>query len=152
SATPQPSTAAPEPEAVSRWERRWARVRDRSGREAPTYPELRRQLQATMWQKLGIVRDADRLAEGLGEVRALRAELGRHEPADVRELLLHHELESSLLVAECCFGAALRREESRGAHYRLDFPERDDARWLRTIRIRLGTSGRPELETGDQLS
>ena len=37
--------------------------------------------------------------------------------------------------------AALWREESRGAHYRLDFPETDDAKWRVTTRLERGPSG-----------
>lgn len=47
------------------------------------------------------------------------------------ELVSCLELGSIIELAEAIVGSALAREESRGAHYRLDFPLRDDARWLR---------------------
>jgi succinate dehydrogenase / fumarate reductase flavoprotein subunit len=41
------------------------------------------------------------------------------------------ELESMLEAADCLVTSGLAREESRGAHTRVDFPERDDGRWMR---------------------
>ncbi|MBI2964587.1 MAG: hypothetical protein HYY34_00095 [Chloroflexi bacterium] len=43
--------------------------------------------------------------------------------------------------------SALTRTESRGSHYRTDYPERDDARWLRNILRRLGDDGMPIVST-----
>jgi succinate dehydrogenase / fumarate reductase flavoprotein subunit len=47
------------------------------------------------------------------------------------ELFWAVELHGSLLVAEALVMGALAREESRGSHYREDFTERDDEKWLR---------------------
>jgi succinate dehydrogenase/fumarate reductase flavoprotein subunit len=44
-------------------------------------------------------------------------------------------------VARCCLEAALTREESRGAHYRHDFPAQDDQRWMCSLRIELAGAG-----------
>jgi succinate dehydrogenase/fumarate reductase flavoprotein subunit len=51
--------------------------------------------------------------------------------------MLHAQMASSLLVARACLAAALAREESRGAHYRTDFPAQDDAQWRCAQRIEL---------------
>jgi succinate dehydrogenase/fumarate reductase flavoprotein subunit len=48
-------------------------------------------------------------------------------------------------VAELVTCSALARRESRGAHYRSDFPESDDAHWLRNIYLRRAPDGAVEL-------
>jgi succinate dehydrogenase / fumarate reductase flavoprotein subunit len=53
------------------------------------------------------------------------------------DLVQTFELQSLLDVAETIVVSALARQESRGAHYRSDFPKRDDAQWLKhTLAIR----------------
>jgi succinate dehydrogenase / fumarate reductase flavoprotein subunit len=48
-------------------------------------------------------------------------------------------------AAEAMVVAALERKESRGAQFRTDFPERDDAEWLKHIDINRGADGEPEV-------
>ncbi|MGC2639190.1 MAG: L-aspartate oxidase [Acidobacteriaceae bacterium] len=82
---------------------------------------LREQLQRTMWQKAGLLRDAAglRAAEKELAISADRIPTGsQRQEVELRNL---HAI-GSLIVA-----SALRRAESRGAHYRNDFPARDDA-------------------------
>jgi L-aspartate oxidase len=83
-------------------------------------------LQQTMWQKAGLLRDA----KGLNEAKAfLDAAEAQGEPAAVtREAV---ELRNLYGVAWLIVMAALAREESRGAHFRNDFPERNDAEFQR---------------------
>jgi len=58
-------------------------------------------------------------------------------------MLLHAlETENLLLTADVMIRAALLRTESRGSHFREDFPERDDRQWLRSIFWTLA-DGRP---------
>lgn len=83
-------------------------------------------LRALMWKSASVERDGPELA-------ALRQRL-THWPVSVAPLS-RAALESRALLnaARYIAGAALYREESRGAHYRIDFPERDDTRWLARI-------------------
>lgn len=75
--------------------------------------------QECMSRQLGIARDKDDI---LDAQQALAAKMADYEKqaADTYELL---DLKSQLLVSWLIAGAALQREESRGAHYRLDFPK-----------------------------
>jgi succinate dehydrogenase/fumarate reductase flavoprotein subunit len=99
-----------------------------------TYRVLRRRLQHNAWQNLGIVRRADHLRAGLIDVRETAATLHGMIPS-LDALSAHVELENLTLVAAACFTSALAREESRGAHARADFPERDDTSWTRVLTV-----------------
>jgi succinate dehydrogenase/fumarate reductase flavoprotein subunit len=52
---------------------------------------------------------------------------------DLHYLSKCHEVQSMALCAELTFRSALMRSESRGFHFREDFPERDDKNWLKWI-------------------
>jgi succinate dehydrogenase / fumarate reductase flavoprotein subunit/fumarate reductase flavoprotein subunit len=55
------------------------------------------------------------------------------------------DLANQLTVARTMIDSALVREESRGAHFRSDYPEQDDARWLHYIVVRTGQGGETEV-------
>lgn len=77
-----------------------------------------------MWEAVGIVRDGERLQEAM---RAIRAEILRFEQTCPRSVLEWYQMRHMLVTAHLITEVAYRREESRGAHYRLDFPETDSA-------------------------
>jgi L-aspartate oxidase len=81
---------------------------------APAWQALRQRL----WQAMGPVRDGATLAAGIAETRATLVTL----PPGQRVLRQRHELALAMLQA------AASREESRGAHFRRDFPTRDESR------------------------
>jgi L-aspartate oxidase len=87
-------------------------------------------LQVRMWQNAGLLRDAT-------DLRAMQSELEETKeqasPAALRESL---ELANLHAVAELIVRSALKREESRGAHYRNDFPRRDDIHFARHSVVR----------------
>ena len=116
------------------WESRMdsaAGLLDASARVA----ELRRALAQTMTDKVGVFRIGAELDEAVREIDDItrQYELLRVAPPrgafDYR-LMHFHELGFLLDVASMVAGAAVRRTESRGAHYRADYPHRDDERWL----------------------
>jgi len=87
--------------------------------------DLTASLRSLMVRKMGIVRDRTRLLEAHADVDFwCRYALGRE--LDTRA---GWELQNLLTVARLMVDAALRREESRGTHFRSDFPDRDDAHW-----------------------
>jgi L-aspartate oxidase len=86
-------------------------------------------LQALMWEKVGIVRDGP----GLAEAALTLAMWQRSAPAPTDRP--SQELANLLLTARIVTEAALLRQESRGAHYRSDFPDTLDA-WKHSIIFR----------------
>lgn len=94
---------------------------------APSREELRRMSTATnavrkrvrrlMWERVGILRASAHLTRALSEFEQIALAPLRPAPRNF------------LTVATIIARAALWREESRGAHYRIDFPKRDDERW-----------------------
>lgn len=89
-------------------------------------------LKALMWEKVGILRDGKGLGEAISAIRGMRKDFG-FTPRNEHEI----ELSNMLQVSELIAGAALERTESRGAHYRTDFPAQDDANWKRHLVYRL---------------
>ncbi|MGE5595474.1 MAG: L-aspartate oxidase [Hyphomicrobiales bacterium] len=88
-------------------------------------------VQRLMWECAGIERSGPGLREGLAEARSWRP---TDEPSD----RAGYERRQMATLARLMLTAALRREESRGAHYRSDFPERDDVHWQRRQVFRCG--------------
>jgi L-aspartate oxidase len=74
---------------------------------------------------MGIVRDRPRLDEAKRDVNFWCRYVLRREFADRRGW----ELQNLLTVARLMIAAAICREESRGTHFRSDFPTRHDAHW-----------------------
>jgi L-aspartate oxidase len=88
-------------------------------------------VQSLMWATAGIERDGDGLRKGLALANGWTAPITQ----PTREA---HERRQMAIVARLMLAAALHREESRGAHYRSDFPATDDARWKRRQVFRRG--------------
>ncbi len=124
------------------------RLRDRQKGEKLS--ALREELGKAMSQYVGIFRSREKLETGRSLVRNFRR---RYEDVVVRdkgnvfnqELIGAFELRAVIDLAEVITESALSREESRGAHYRVDFPSRDDEAWLQHTLARWEPSG-PRLE------
>jgi fumarate reductase flavoprotein subunit len=99
----------------------------RSGGKAQLHP-LREKLHDVMWDKVGIIRDAAGLAEAERDLAALDAELERCSLPDANRAfnLTWHDwlnLRSLVAVSRVITAAAIARTDSRGAHFRSDFPD-----------------------------
>ncbi len=92
--------------------------------ERRDFSQSLRELQKTMWEKAGLLRDAEGLSAANEELR----NMGSAIPEEIldRQAI---ELGNLLTVGELIVRSALARKESRGAHYRNDFPKRDDAKF-----------------------
>src|SRR5205085_1806793 len=97
-------------------------------------PPLREALKTLMWEKVGLVRRGDELEAALAAIPALSERAPRAAvaggPAYNLDWQAWLNLQSFLCVAEMIARSALLRAESRGSHYRDDFPATDNARWL----------------------
>jgi succinate dehydrogenase / fumarate reductase flavoprotein subunit len=126
-----PQLTAAAAETATKW---MARLTD--GAEGPHGGHISDEMQTTMMEKVGIYRQADDMQAAVQKIEELRnryrtvrvQDRGQRFNTDLLEVIeLGSLLDLSLITAM----AALNREESRGAHSREDFPERDDEGWLK---------------------
>jgi succinate dehydrogenase/fumarate reductase flavoprotein subunit len=88
------------------------------------------------------VKHGERLQAALTTVEFLRDHLVPKLTAkDGHELRLAHETKNMVLNAEMILRASLFRTESRGQHYREDYPRRDDPAWLAWVKVKKGQGG-----------
>ena len=102
---------------------------------------IKKQMNKIMWDAVGLVRNGGDLKKALNEFRRMEEEdLPLIIPATLsrrynRELIETLELTNLLQVAQAIATPALERNESRGAHFRSDFPKRDNASWIKHQRV-----------------
>jgi len=129
-------------------ERTNARIRGwlaRTG-DGPTIYEIRDRLAETMIGKLGVFRTGSELEASVTEIRALiadaeRAVLRSTAPGMNPELSFALRLPGMLKLSLVTALGAVAREESRGAHFRTDFPLRNDKDWLKRTLARWPVDG-----------
>jgi succinate dehydrogenase / fumarate reductase flavoprotein subunit len=130
---PRPMAGATEP---IRAELEAIRTRGGGGTSGESVAALRREMQAVMMDNVGVYRDGKLLTAARAKVRELKERYGAVTISDRgsvfnTELLEAQELGYLLDLAEVTVASALARTESRGAHSREDYPERDDKKWLK---------------------
>jgi succinate dehydrogenase / fumarate reductase flavoprotein subunit len=122
-------------------------ARPRAGRRIS---EIKLELGTTMNKHVAVFRDEQGLQTALEVVRRL-AEEAKSAYVDDRGTVFNQdvlgaiELGYMLDAAEAMVVGALERKESRGAQFRTDFPERNDAEWLKHIDITRGEDGTPKV-------
>jgi L-aspartate oxidase len=89
------------------------------------------EIRELMWRCCGVLRDGSRLQWAVSQLEAWRDAIGRTAVATVDDELLRTR--SMVTVGVMIARAALRREESRGGHFRSDFPNRDDIKWRKRV-------------------
>lgn len=97
-----------------------------------------RQVQQVMQENAGIIREAIKLRKAIKKILELEKTFySKHSVLksfrDYENVINTWEVKSALVVCEAVLRSALMRQESRGAHYRSDFPERDDSKWEENI-------------------
>jgi succinate dehydrogenase/fumarate reductase flavoprotein subunit len=122
-ATP-PVVAALAQEGIQKLEQR-----RRPGTGLSDHKSVNKTLRQEMWEHVGVIRHAAALQGALETIRLLTAQAqvcSGDRPATAVKCL---ELDNLCLTAEAIALAALTRQESRGTHYREDFPDKDDTAW-----------------------
>jgi fumarate reductase (CoM/CoB) subunit A len=126
-------------------------------REGPRQADVRLNCRMLAHEKLGALRTREQCEQALDAFRGIEDDdvpaMILDERAHGSDKLLGQELESALaipnlaLLGRLLATAAVRREESRGAHFRLDFPETDDKTWRITTRLEQGGDGGIDFST-----
>ncbi len=112
---------------IARW--------DQKG-EGESVDTLRRELQTTMEEYCGVFRTEEILSEGLGKVLELEQRMSQVRLQDHSKIfntarIEAMELENLIDIGVATVTSALARQESRGAHSRVDYPKRDDVHWMK---------------------
>ncbi len=146
-ADPNSSLLAQAEDEERRLEREFLHKTD--GVERPA--TIRTEMQETMEQATGIYRSGEELTRAADRLRELQERFRNVAVQDSSrtfntELTTVLELSSMLDVAESIVHCALRREESRGAHQRTDFTDRDDERFLAHSLIYRNSDGSSRVE------
>lgn len=100
-----------------------------------TIKETGRFLKTFMWNKAGIVRNEKGLQSALVEIAELKGRFKSISISSALDLTEALKLENMIKVSEMVVRSALLRTESRGAHYRSDYPEENNNLWLKNIEI-----------------
>jgi fumarate reductase (CoM/CoB) subunit A len=109
----------------------------RSPNEAGNPQAIKTRIKSIMWQEVSLLRQEEGLRRALSEIQKIGDEALPYLFAQTsRELREAVEARNMVLVAEMVTRSALMRRESRGGHYRLDYPYRDDRDWLVNLFIR----------------
>jgi len=112
---------------------------------------IRDEIESLMWEKAGLIRTGTHLKEAAERLEDLFRRIGHAHVSDRflarYNMEWNHIIDVNNLITVCrlVVNSAYHREESRGAHYREDFPETDNERWLKNIYQKKGDGCQLEL-------
>ncbi|WP_340674346.1 FAD-binding protein [Moorella sulfitireducens (nom. illeg.)] len=99
--------------------------------------ELTYELQKIMFRtEVNLIKEAARLKRALQGIREIKEKLNFMVAKSSHDLMKVYEVINMVTLAELTVACSLERKESRGGHYREDFPKRDDSNWLKRILIK----------------
>jgi len=148
--------ASPEDDAIPQSEQAWLADLMRRN-DGPLQSDVRMNCRMLAHNKLGPIREERTLKEALAEFERIERDdvpaMRLSEKARSSDKVRGEELESALsvrnlaLLGRILAVAALKRTESRGAHFRLDYPDTDDGRWRVVTRLLRGANGAIDFHT-----
>ena len=110
--------------------------------------KVRDQIKEIMYDSVGIIRTGKSIELAMSQLEQLESnEATRIYADDWPSLRMATEVDNMFLVCRMITKSALMRTESRGVSFRYDYPFRDDVNWLKTIHIRLDSSGEMAFST-----
>ena len=100
--------------------------------------EIKKEIKKIMWEKVGVIRNSHELEEAIKKLESLKNDLSRMYVSTKtyiwnKELVDAIEAKFMVTVALLIAKAALYRKESRGSHFREDYPKTDNINWLVNI-------------------
>jgi succinate dehydrogenase / fumarate reductase flavoprotein subunit len=111
--------------------------------------EIRKNLTDTMDERSYVYRNENDLIEGLKRIRSLKSLSWKHVDDQAKEYNTNFinvmEIDSMMRVAEIVLMGAINRRESRGAHARIDYPNRDDNNFLKHTLAYYNSDGEPRM-------
>ncbi len=90
---------------------------------------LKAHLRKLMSQNVGIIRSENKLQEAMGQILEMKEQIFGKKLSSIQQL----EFVNMLTISELVIKSALMRTESRGAHYRIDYPHTDDINWKHNV-------------------
>jgi succinate dehydrogenase/fumarate reductase flavoprotein subunit len=103
--------------------------------------EMKKSIRRILSRSAGIWRTRELLLNGIESIRGISDQLLEAKKSTIAEAIDLFETRRMAVTGEIILRAALFRTESRGAHQRTDYPQTDDANWLRHISLRRGSDG-----------
>lgn len=108
--------------------------------------QLKKELSETMMENVGVVRYNDKLKFAENKILELAERFKKCGIQDKAgwsndELLFMRTLQNQFVLGRAVVRSALQRDESRGSHYKPDFPNRDDANWMKTTKVKYAPQG-----------
>jgi succinate dehydrogenase/fumarate reductase flavoprotein subunit len=126
-------------------------LRPLENREGPSSFSMRKNIQTLAWEKVGVLRSGELLNDALKTIDSMKAEASQiavkaKERQYNKEWIETLQVRNLLTLLEAICRSALAREDSRGAHYRRDFPKLDNEKWLKNVVIK-NVQGKMQTET-----
>lgn len=98
--------------------------------------EVRLSVRSIMWNYVGVLRSEESISKGVEELSKVLEGLEEVSVSNCRDLVKLREAENTLLTSLAIAHSALVRTESRGSHFRMDYPD-ERPEWVKNVRVRL---------------